>query len=265
MQGGSTSVRCDWSDVILWLMPEISQLIHEILPVGQLRCNCHIVGDPYTREAIVIDPGDDAERILEIIARHHLKVVAIIITHAHIDHIVGLHRVNQATAAPVYMHADDLDLYRMLDMQASWIGWDPPEKVQVDHLLRDGEAIRWGSRQVQVLHTPGHTQGSICLYMPSDMPSAAPSKMPEARAAAIAAKSTERPPRRRSGLLFSGDTLFARSIGRTDLWGGSFDKIIRSVKGTLLDLPDDTIVYPGHGEATTIGEERQSNPFLIGN
>jgi len=246
-------------------MPPSPQLIHEILPVGQLRCNCHIVGDPHTRDAIVIDPGDDAERILEIIARQHLKVSAIVITHTHIDHIVGLHRVHQATGAPVYMHADDLDLYRMLDMQASWIGWEPPQQVHVDHLLRDGEAIRWGSYQAQVLHTPGHTQGSICLYLPSDTSSGVPSKMPEARAAAVAAKSTEFQHRRRPGLLFSGDTLFAGSIGRTDLWGGSFDKIIRSLKGTLLDLPDDTIVYPGHGEVTTIGEERESNPFLIGN
>jgi len=230
-----------------------AKLIHEILPVGMLHCNCHIVGDPQTHDAIVIDPGDDAERILEIVERHHLKITAIVITHTHIDHVGGLRRMHQKTGAPVYMHADDLALYEMLDAQAAWIGSKTPEKVQVDQLLREGDAIRWGSYQAQVLHTPGHTQGSICLYVPSDMPGP--------RAAAIAAKSTERPP----GRLFAGDTLFAGSIGRTDLWGGSFESIIDSLKGKILALPDDTIVYPGHGEATTIGKERESNPFLTGN
>ena len=125
-------------------MPEPQKLIHEILPVGMLQCNCHIVGDPQTREAIVIDPGDDAGRILEVIERHHLKVTAIVVTHTHIDHVIGLRRVHDATGAPVYVHADDLDLYRMLDMQASWLGWKTPEKVQIDQLVREGDVIRWG-------------------------------------------------------------------------------------------------------------------------
>lgn len=234
-------------------MPETSKIIHEILPVGMLQCNCHVVGDPQTREAIVIDPGDDAERILEIIHRHHLKVRAIVITHTHIDHVVGLARVHQATGAPVYMHADDLQLYRMIDVQASWIGWKAPQEVDVDQLLREGDSIQWGPFKAVVLHTPGHTQGSICLYLPSDIP--------EARAAAVAAKSTQRLP----GRLFAGDTLFAGSIGRTDLWGGSFESIIASLKGKVLELPEDTLVFPGHGETTTIGRERATNPFLIGN
>ncbi len=234
-------------------MAENTKLIHEILPVGMLQCNCHIVGDAETHDAIVIDPGDDAARILDVIARHHLKVSAIVITHAHIDHVVGLHRVHQATGAPVYMHADDLGLYQLLDEQAAWIGWKPPQKVQVDRLLREGDAVHWGPYAAQVLHTPGHTQGSICLYMPSDLS--------QARPAAIAAKSIEL----RQGRLFAGDTLFAGSIGRTDLWGGSFQDIIGSLKGKVLELPDETIVYPGHGLATTIGKERETNPFLIGN
>jgi hydroxyacylglutathione hydrolase len=237
-------------------MPEPQKLIHEILPVGMLQCNCHIVGDPQTREAIVIDPGDDAARILEVIERHQLKVAAIVVTHTHIDHVIGLRRVRQATGAPVYVHADDLDLYRMLDAQASWLGWKSPEKVQIDQLVREGDVIRWGPYEAQILHTPGHTPGSICLYVPSDMPVAA-----EDNATASGAKSGERG----TGQLFAGDTLFAGSIGRTDLWGGSFEGIIRSLKGKLLELPDDTVVYPGHGESTTIGRERATNPFLLGN
>jgi hydroxyacylglutathione hydrolase len=234
-------------------MPDPPKLIHEILPVGMLQCNCHIVGDPQTREAIVIDPGDDAGRILEVIERHHLKVTAIAVTHTHIDHVIGLRRVREATGAPVYLHSDDLDLYRMLDMQASWLGWKTPEKVQIDQLVRDGDVIRWGPYQAQILHTPGHTPGSICLYMPSDIP-AAPTN---AAAANSGRTGTSR--------LFAGDTLFAGSIGRTDLWGGSFKGILSSLKGKLLELPDDTIVYPGHGETTTIGKERATNPFLLGN
>jgi hydroxyacylglutathione hydrolase len=234
-------------------MPEPQKLIHEILPVGMLQCNCHVVGDPQTREALVIDPGDDAARILEVIERHHLKVKAIVVTHTHIDHVIGLRRVREATGAPVYMHPDDLDLYRMLDVQASWLGWKTPDEAQIDQMVREGDVIRWGRYEVQILHTPGHTPGSICLYMPSNM-TVAPN---DAGAAKSAIGGT--------GQLFAGDTLFAGSIGRTDLWGGSFAEIIHSLKGKLLDLPDATIVYPGHGESTTIGKERATNPFLTGN
>ena len=233
-------------------MPETANLIHEILPVGMLQCNCHIIGDPKTLDAVVIDPGADAEQILRVIQRYKMRVTSILITHTHIDHVGGLRRLREATGAPVRINPDDLELYRALDMQAAWLGIVAPDKVEVDELLREGDSIRWGRFQAHVLHTPGHTQGSLCLYMPGDIP--------DERAAGLAAKSIEPEP----GRLFAGDTLFAGSIGRTDLWGGSFDTIIHSLKGKVLALPDDTIVFPGHGPSTTIGEERDSNPFLAG-
>jgi hydroxyacylglutathione hydrolase len=221
----------------------VEKLIHEILPVGLLRCNCSVVGDPETREAIVLDPGDEVERILAVIAAHDLKVKAILNTHAHIDHVGGLCKMQQATGAPVLMHPDDLELYRHLDMQAAWIGMRPPESVEVDGFLREGDSVRWGGYEGRVIHTAGHTPGSVCLHVPS-----------------TAGKATAG----EAGKLFAGDTLFAGSIGRTDLWGGSFEAIMRSIHTKLLSLPDDTVVYPGHGPATTIGEEREGNPFLRG-
>jgi glyoxylase-like metal-dependent hydrolase (beta-lactamase superfamily II) len=222
------------------------ELIHEILPVGMLQCNCHIVGDPITREAMVIDPGDDVARILESLSRHRLTLRAILITHAHIDHVGGMATLHNSTGAPVMMHRDDVKLYRLLPTQASWLGTRTPATGQVDQFLREGESLRWGASdasdgfELQVLHTPGHSEGSVSLYLPRE------------NAQKIAGP----------GLLFAGDTLFAGSIGRTDLWYGSMEQIMRSLREKLLELPDDTIVFPGHGASTTIGEERESNPFL---
>jgi hydroxyacylglutathione hydrolase len=216
-------------------------IIHEILPVGLLQCNCSIIGDPETHEALVVDPGDEAGRILELLAKHALTVKAIVSTHAHIDHVGGLRKMQQATGAPVLMHGDDMELYRHLDAQAAWLGVRTPDPVSVDKLLREGDTLRWGQFEANVLHTPGHTPGSISLYLP-------PHKEKQAGAEA--------------GRLLAGDTLFAGSIGRTDLWGGSLEKILRSIHQKLLILPDETVVYPGHGGVTTIGEERTGNPFL---
>ncbi len=216
-------------------------IIHEIVPVGMLQCNCSIIGDPETREALVVDPGDEAGRILELLAKHALTVKAIVSTHAHIDHVGGLRKMQQATGAPVLMHGDDMELYRHLDVQAAWIGMRTPDPASVDKFLREGDTLRWGRFEANVLHTPGHTPGSISLYL-------APQPQTKARAEA--------------GKLLAGDTLFAGSIGRTDLWGGSPEQILRSIHQKLLILPDETIVYPGHGAATTIGEERAGNPFL---
>jgi hydroxyacylglutathione hydrolase len=222
-----------------------AKLIHEILPVGMLQCNCHIVGDPITHEAIVIDPGDEVERILEVIARHDLKVRAILNTHAHIDHVGGLRKMREATGAPVMMHESDLELYRALDMQAKWIHMPAPPMTEVDEFLHEGRGIRWGDYELRVMHTPGHTEGSVCLYLP------------RRDGAGLQASDLGH-----SGALFAGDTLFAGSIGRTDLWGGSMEDILISLFTKLLALPDETVVFPGHGPVTTIGAERESNPFL---
>jgi hydroxyacylglutathione hydrolase len=208
-------------------------MIHEIFPVGPLRCNCSIIGDETTHEAMVIDPGDDIEDVLALIRKHNLEVKQIVITHAHIDHVGGAMKLRAATGAPILLNQNDFALLKMLDVQATWIGVPTPGKVEIDGSLTTGETVSAGSHTAQVLHTPGHTEGSICLYF-------APEKK-----------------------LIAGDTLFAGSIGRTDLPGGSMQKIMRSLHDTVLSLPDDTIVIPGHGELTTIGEERQSNPFLV--
>jgi hydroxyacylglutathione hydrolase len=219
------------------------ELIHEIIPVGLLQCNCSILGDRATGDAIVIDPGDEVDRILEILARHKLRVRAIVSTHTHIDHVGGLAALHRATGAPVLIHDADLGLYHTLDMQAQWLGIATPETVQIRDFVKEGDALRWGGFLARVLCTPGHTQGSISLVVEGG-------------------DNSERAPRRQERLLIAGDTLFQGSIGRTDLPGGSYPQIIRSIHNKLLTLPDDLIVIPGHGGLTTIGEEREHNPFL---
>jgi len=210
-------------------------MIHEILPVGMLVCNCSILGDEASGEAIVLDPGDDIERVQEILGRRSLTPKLIVATHAHIDHVGGIAKLQNATGAAVLMHRGDLPLYQNLAMQAEWLGVDAPAVVEVDQFLKEGDAVRCGSLALEVLHTPGHSPGSLSLHMPGE--------------------------HRR---IFSGDTLFQGSIGRTDLWGGSLDKILRSINETLLRFPDEIPVFPGHGPQTTIGDERELNPFLQG-
>jgi glyoxylase-like metal-dependent hydrolase (beta-lactamase superfamily II) len=217
-----------------------AEMIYLKIPVGMLQCNCSIIGDPRTLECIVVDPGDEVERILGLIGRYGLKVKAIVSTHAHIDHVGGLAKLYQYTGAPVMMHSDDLPLYRGMEVQAAFLGVRAPELVEVHQLLKEGDALPWGDFVANVIHTPGHTPGSVSLYLSTD-----------------GVNTTLSHPQ-----LFSGDTLFAGSIGRTDLWGGSYDHILASLKGKLMQLPDSTIVHPGHGDSTTIGQERDSNPFL---
>lgn len=207
-------------------------MIHEILPVGPLRCNCSVIGDEATREAMVIDPGDDIEDIAAIIRKHNLNVKQIVITHAHIDHVGGAMKLRALTGAPILLNQNDYALLKMLDVQATWVGMAAAGDVKIDAKLGHGENLSAGSLSANILHTPGHTEGSVCLYFPAEK------------------------------LLIAGDTLFAGSIGRTDLPGGSFEKIMRSLHQRVLALPDETVVIPGHGPKTTIGEEREGNPYL---
>jgi len=207
-------------------------MLHRILPVGPLQCNCSIIGDEQTREAMVIDPGDQIEDILRILQEEKLQLKQIVVTHAHIDHVGGAMKLKAATGAPILMNQADYALLKMLDMQAAWVGMKPPGAVQVDEGIADGSVLQIGNVAGNVIHTPGHTEGSICLHFPQEKK------------------------------LIAGDTLFAGSIGRTDLPGGSLEKILRSLHTRVLALPDDIQVTPGHGPQTTIGEERETNPFL---
>lgn len=208
-------------------------MIHEILSVGPLHCNCSVIGDEITHEAMVIDPGDDIEDVLTLVQKHNLQVKQIVITHAHIDHVGGAMKLRAATGAPILLNQNDYALLKMLDVQAAWIGMKNPGKVEIDHGLGQADTLTAGSLTADVIHTPGHTEGSVCLFFPAER------------------------------MLIAGDTLFAGSIGRTDLPGGSSEKIIDSLQQKVLALPDDTLVVPGHGPLTTIGEERESNPFLV--
>jgi hydroxyacylglutathione hydrolase len=208
-------------------------MILETFPVGLLQCNCTILGDEEAHEAIVIDPGDEVGRILRRLTELGLKLKQILITHAHIDHIGGALKLKKLTGAPIFLNQADLELVKMMAAQAAWVGVATPETAPPDESLAEGMTVGLSRYPAQVLHTPGHTQGSVCLhFVPLN-------------------------------LLFAGDTLFAGSIGRTDLPGGNFAQIMDSIQARLLPLPSETKVIPGHGPATTIAEERESNPFLI--
>ncbi len=207
-------------------------MILESFPVGPLRCNCTILGDETTHEAMVIDPGDDIPDILARLRKHGLTLRQIVVTHAHIDHVGGATLLRKATGAPVYLNQQDLGLLQMMEMQAGWLGIPTPDVAPPDVSAEDGLTVGLATLPAQVLHTPGHTPGSICLLFAEQ------------------------------NLLFAGDTLFAGSIGRTDLPGGDGRSILRSLHDRLLVLPESTRVIAGHGKETTIGAEKSSNPFL---
>jgi hydroxyacylglutathione hydrolase len=207
-------------------------MILETYAVGPLQCNCTLLGDEEAGEAIVIDPGDEVSRIHRRLTELKLKLKQSLITHAHIDHVGGALKLKRLTGALIFLNENDLPQLKIMSAQAAWLGVPTPETAPPDESLIDGMRVGLDRCPAEVLYTPGHTKGSICLHF-------APMKM-----------------------LIAGDTLFAGSIGRTDLPGGNFDQIIDSIKTRLLALPDETKVLPGHGPATTIGEERQSNPFI---
>lgn len=209
-------------------------MIHEVLAVGALQCNCSIFGDETTREAIVIDPGDgsDLARVESLLQKHGLTVKAIVITHAHIDHIGAAAKLKQRTGAPVYMNANDQDLYDHLEMQAGWLGMRMPETTGIDSAAKDGDTLKLAATEFHILHTPGHTQGSISVWIPAE------------------------------NTVVAGDTLFLDSIGRTDLPGGDYRQILSSIHTKLMALPEDAVVITGHGPSTTIGREKERNPFL---
>ena len=209
-----------------------SELLRETFPVGPLRCNCTLLANLETREAIIIDPGDEIADILTRLARRQLTLKQIIVTHAHIDHIGGAAQLRRVTGAPVLFHQADLPILGMMEMQAAWLGVPTPEKVALDHSADDGLTAGIPGLEAEVIHTPGHTPGSLCLYFP------------------------------KQELLLAGDTLFAGSVGRTDLPGGDTRALLRSIHTRLMTLPEQTLVVPGHGEETTLAQESETNPFL---
>jgi hydroxyacylglutathione hydrolase len=210
-------------------------LLVETFPVGLLQCNCIVLGDSVSGEAIVVDPGDEAAKVLATLDKHGLRCRAILNTHTHIDHVGGNDELRAKTGARLMLHESDLPLYDNLRVQAEWLGgmMRPPVRTTVDEHVHQGDRVVAGEVVAEVLHTPGHTPGSLCFHLDGAEP-----------------------------LLLSGDTLFAGSVGRTDLWGGDYDQEIESIRRRLLTLDDSTRVIPGHGPATTIGRERLRNPFL---
>ena len=206
--------------------------IYEHLVVGPLACNCYLVGDPDTKKAILIDPGDDDSNIAEAVARHQLEVVAMVATHAHFDHVLAAEELRDLTGAPLYLHGDDTEVLEWLPESMSLFFNNPPSASppSVDAHLTDGDEVTAGGLRLEVIHTPGHSPGSICLAEPN-------------------------------GVLFSGDTLFAAGIGRTDLLGGDFGQIVASIQDRLFPLGDRD-VYPGHGPRTSIDKEKIINPFV---
>ncbi len=208
----------------------------ETFPVGPLACNCTIVADEESGEAIVVDGGDGVDEVAARLKRNGWRATLLVHTHAHIDHIGDVGRLRSLTRGNALLHPADLPLYRTLPMQATWVGVAPPPVVALDGELNDGDVLQSGKLRFDVLHTPGHTPGSVCFAVHGTGPT----------------------------ILLTGDTLFAGSIGRWDLGGTSMEDIVRSIESKLLEYPDATPVVPGHGPHTTIGSERRSNPYLRG-
>jgi hydroxyacylglutathione hydrolase len=209
-------------------------MLKETVVVGAFQCNCTILACDKTKEAVIIDPGDEAKKILDIVKHYDLKVKYLLHTHAHLDHIMATREIKEKTGAEILLHKADNDIYNNLINQASMFGFKVQSPLQVDKFIEHEQEISAGETiNTKVIHTPGHSPGSVCYHFNQENP-----------------------------FLFSGDTLFARSIGRTDLWGASYPQIISSIKEKLFSLPEDTVICPGHGEKTTVWEEKKKNPFF---
>lgn len=212
-------------------------LLRETFPAGPFQCNCTVLACGDTKDAIVIDPGGETQRIAEIVARYDLTVTAIIHTHAHLDHIYCTREVKEAHGGEIALHPDDRFLYDSASVQAAMFGWSVRPMAPVDRWLAHGDTLPLGKRSLEVVHTPGHTPGSVCFEV----------VVPKEKT-----------------LVFSGDTLFRRSIGRTDLPGGDSATLARSIRDRLYTRDLDALVIPGHGATTTLGDEARANPFVRG-
>ena len=209
----------------------MASMIFETLVVGPFQSNAFILGNEETKNALVIDPGDDVRQILEILKKNGLNLRQILLTHGHIDHVSGVKELKEATGAKVFLHKEDIFLYEQVPAQASFFGITANDLVKIDTCLEDGMEIGEGDMSCRVIHTPGHTPGSVSFYFPF-------------------------------GIVFTGDTLFRWGVGRTDLWGSSHEELMVSIKERLFQLDNKTKVYPGHGPETTIGVEKRDNPFV---
>ena len=207
-------------------------MLIEAIVVGPLGVNCLILGDKQSKEGVVVDPGADCEMILGAVARLGLKVKYIVNTHGHFDHVGCNRPVQEATGAELLIHEKDLALLQMASRSARKYGLSVEDSPAPTRYLTDGMRLDFGRRSIEVLHTPGHSEGGCCLLL------------------------------RNEQLVITGDTLFADSVGRTDLPGGSHELLIASIREKLLPLPDATVAWPGHGPSTTIGAERRTNPYL---
>jgi len=211
----------------------------ECIVVGPIQCNCYILSDSISGKALIVDPGAESEDLLGFLQRKKFDLGAVLITHAHIDHVGGIEMVHKEFPSPVFYHAGDRVLYENLKMQAQFFGVTPgqlgaTQPVVGDSSLEDNRVFSFSTGEVRVIHTPGHTPGSVCFHAQGELQA-----------------------------VFTGDTLFEGSLGRTDLWGGSYEQILESIHRKLLTLPENLKVLPGHGEPTTVGQEKSHNPFLV--
>lgn len=205
-------------------------MIIHTLPVGPFQMNCYVVADETTRDAVIIDPGDEVEEIVGLVRREGLKVHALLLTHGHVDHVLHAQDAKDALGVPLFAHPDDLPLIARAPEQAMFFGLRPGRVAQVDGPLEEGVAFQAGTLTFRVLHTPGHSPGGVTLAI--------------------------------GQAAFVGDSVFAGSIGRTDLPGCDHGSLVRSIRNKIYSLPDETVLYPGHGPATTVGEEKRTNPFV---